>query len=91
MKYLTLNELCEELTISTATARNWIKLGKIKPEFSVDYVKNLKKDIASGKKNYLKSRRNKKYISGNSLYKDYVSKNSKNIQVIANLLSKINK
>ena len=91
MKYLTLNELCEELAISTATAKNWIKLGKIKPDFSVDYVKTLKKEIATGSKSYLKSRRNKKYVSGNSLYKDYVSKDSKNIETIANLLSKVNK
>lgn len=91
MNKLTLNELTKELAISTATAKNWIKLGKINPEFSVDYVKTLKKDIISGKKNYLKSRRNKKYISGNSFYKDYVSKDSKNIQIISNLLSVVNK
>lgn len=91
MKKLTLNEFCEELSISTATAKNWIKLGKIKSEFSLDYVEKLKKDIESGKKNYLKSRRNKKYVSGNCLYKDYVSKNSKNIQTITNLLSEINR
>ena len=29
---LTLKELCEELSISTATGRNWIKLGKLTPE-----------------------------------------------------------
>ncbi len=91
MKYLTLNELCEELAISTATAKNWIKLGKIKPDFTVDYVKTLKKDISKGNKSYLKSRRNKKYVSGNFLYKDYVSKDSKNVQTIANLLSKVDK
>ena len=32
--YLTLKELCEELSISTATGRNWIKLGKLTPEYT---------------------------------------------------------
>lgn len=33
-EYLTLKELCDELSISTATGRNWIKLGKITPEYT---------------------------------------------------------
>ena len=31
---ITLKELCEELSISTATGRNWIKLGKLTPEYT---------------------------------------------------------
>ena len=85
--FLTLKELCAELSISTATGRNWIKLGKITPEytenktsyFSKKYVANLKKELQSGKNKALKSRRNKKFVSGNSLYNSYVSKHCKNI------------
>lgn len=28
-EYISLNELCDTLSISTATGRNWIKLGKL--------------------------------------------------------------
>ena len=53
---ITLKELCRELSISTATGRNWIKLGKLSPEyterktpyFSKNYVASLRKEIYSG-------------------------------------------
>ena len=32
----SLKELCEQLSISIATGRNWVKLGKITPQ----YIKN---------------------------------------------------
>ncbi|MEE1087264.1 MAG: N-6 DNA methylase [Schaedlerella sp.] len=94
MTYLSLKELCEELSISAATGRNWIKLKKIIPEymerktpyFSKEYVEELKKDILSGANTALKSRRNKKYISGNVLYRSYVSENCKNVEAIECLL-----
>ena len=95
MDYITLKELCEELSISTATGRNWIKLEKLTPDyidkrtpyFSKPYVDILKTDIISGKNNALKSRRNKKYISGNALYNSYVSENCKNLPVLQKILS----
>ncbi len=31
MDLISLSELCTELSISTATGRNWVKLGKILP------------------------------------------------------------
>lgn len=34
MDYISLKKLCEKLSISTATGRNWIKLGKSAPEFT---------------------------------------------------------
>lgn len=97
MKYLSLKELCEELSISVATGRNWLKLGKIVPEFverrtpffSNAYVRKLKKDIQSGTNASLKSRRNKKYVSGNDLYRSYVSDQCKNVEKIEQLLQKI--
>ena len=94
---LSLNELCSYLSISTATGRNWIKLNKItptgfhenRPYFSRIYCEELKASILSGKNTALKSRRNKKYISGSYLYKDYVSSDSKNISIVDELLREI--
>ncbi len=94
---LSLNDLCSYLSISTATGRNWIKLGKItpteyhknRPFFSRKYCDELKSSIQSGKNSALKSRRNKKYVSGSYLYQDYVADNSKNLQVTQNLLNEI--
>ena len=93
-QYMTLKELCEEISISTATGRNWMKLGKITPEytekkksyFSQKYVQELKKNIQSGSNEALKSRRNKKYVSGNALYHSYVSETCKSVEVIQELL-----
>lgn len=94
---LTLRELCEELSISTATGRNWIKLGKLTPEctdkrtpyFSKKYVAQLYAELHSGENKALKSRRNKKFISGNSLYNSYVSEQCQNIQSLQKLLDLI--
>lgn len=96
-KLLSLRELCNELSISVATGRNWIKLGKLIPQytekrtpyFEKDYVAALKNEIMSGKNKALKSRRNKKYVSGNALYNSYVSEDCKNILVLQNLLAMI--
>ncbi len=94
MNYITLKELCEELSISSATGRNWIKLGKLTPTytekktayFSKKYVAKLRKELQSGENKALKSRRNKKYVSGNSLYNSYVSKDCRNLPVLQKLL-----
>lgn len=94
LKNYTLAQFCDELSISLATGKNWIKLGKITPDiefspipiFSSKYIKKLKSDIQIGKNPNLKSRRNKKFISGNKLYCDYLSQDNKNIENIKNLL-----
>lgn len=93
--YITLKELCEELSISTATGRNWIKLGKLTPEytekktpyFSKKYVSSLRAELQSGENKALKSRRNKKFVSGNSLYNSYVSEQCQNIPTLQKLLA----
>ena len=93
--YMTLNELCESLSISTATGRNWIKLGKLTPDhmekrtpiFTSEYVNKLKNEIQSGDNKALKSRRNKKYVSGNALYNSYVSDNCKGVMELQKLLA----
>lgn len=93
--FLTLKELCKKLSISTATGRNWIKLGKLTPMytqkqtpfFSKEYVSSLRADLQSGENKALKSRRNKKFISGNSLYNSYISEQSKNLPTLQELLT----
>lgn len=95
MDYISLKKLCEKLSISTATGRNWIKLGKSAPEFtekktpyfSKKYVETLCAELQSGKNKALKSRRNKKFVSGNSLYNSYVSEQCKNIPALQKLLA----
>ena len=87
---VSLKELSTFLSISEATGRNWLKLGKIvpsdffkgKPMFTQEYIKSLKKEITSGGNTALKGRRNKKYVSGSALYKEYVSDNSKNLSSV---------
>lgn len=94
-EYLTLKELCEELSISSATGRNWIKLGKLTPAytekktsyFSKNYVSTLHGKLLSGENKALKSRRNKKFVSGNALYNSYVSENCQNLPAVQKLLS----
>ena len=81
---MTLKELCKALSISEATGKNWLRLGKISPDtmhngkasFSKKYVDSLINDIASGKIQALNSRRNKKYVSGSFFYNSYVPKDS---------------
>lgn len=94
---LTLSELCEQLSISIATGRNWVKLGKVTPAttinktpcFTRDYVTELKSSLQEGSNLALKSRRNKKFVRGNNIYNSYVSDTSKNIAVIEQILKRI--
>lgn len=93
-EYITLKELCDILSISAATGRNWIKQKKLIPQytdkktpyFTREYLKKLQADIQTGENKRLKSRRNKKYVSGNSFYNSYVSANCKNLRILQNLL-----
>ena len=94
----SLTELCHELSISTATGRNWLRLGKLTPSgkskkqgayFSKEYVNELKKALQTGDNKSLKSRRNKRYVSGNALYDTYISESSANIKAVRELLGRI--
>lgn len=74
---ISLNEFCKALSISKATAKNWIRLGKITPDagdqlFSQEYVNKIIVQIQSGNSEKLKSRRNKKSTTGRAVYKDYI-------------------
>lgn len=94
---LSLAEVCSQLSVSLATGRNWIKLGKLiptgmkgrSPYFSLSYVSSLKKDIASGKNQALKSRRNKKYVSGRGLYNSYVSNDCAGVRSVETTLEMV--
>lgn len=96
-KLLTLSQLCNELSISYATGRNWLRLGKITPtitdgetaQFSLSYVTSIKKDLEAYNNSSLKSRRNKKYKSGFGLYESYVSKSSPNIGAVSEIVNHI--
>ena len=59
------------------------------PYFDKKHIAIIENEIRSGKNVALKSRRNKKYVSGNALYRSYVSQNCKNLTVLQKLLSEI--
>lgn len=87
---ISLNEFCKALSISKATAKNWIRLGKITPDagdqlFSQEYVNKIIAEIQSGNRDKLKSRRNKKSTTGRAVYKDYIG-TPENRQVVEALL-----
>ena len=88
---ISLQEACHILSISTATAKNWLRLGKLIANedgttFQKNYILSLAKRIHSGEDNRLKSRRNKKSLKGKSIYKDYIY-NTYNQSVIEEILS----
>lgn len=81
---ISLQELCDMLSISVATGRNWVKLGKLTPQdmikktayFSIEYANSVKYSLKENQNKALKSRRNKKYVSGTNIYNSYVSEHS---------------
>ena len=94
--FLPLGELCRRLSISKATAKNWIRLGKLEvqsggaeePRFSRRYVEELEQKIRSGELTWLKSRRNKLGIREKSLYRDYIS-HPGNRQAVEEILTSV--
>ncbi|MGN0901693.1 MAG: N-6 DNA methylase, partial [Succinivibrio sp.] len=94
-KFLSLNEVCVLLGISTATGRNWIRLGKLVPEngvyekgksplFSKKAIESLLDSIKSGDDLRLKSRRNKTaLIRGREFYVNYISRKSPNHNAVS--------
>lgn len=92
---LSLSQVCEKLGISNATAKNWMKSGRLvpnnltdkNPEFSAQSVEKLLNLIESGKTNLLKQRRNKKKENGIVLYKDYIKDSAQNTSIVQELVS----
>lgn len=77
IKQLSVADVAEILSVSQATVRNWIRLDKIKPDlgknkFSEAYIKGFVKDLESNQPRRLKSRRNKKHLTGKALYRSYI-------------------
>ena len=94
---VSLQELCKLLSISMATGKNWVKLGKLQPTdfkektpyFAEKYVSEIQSSLKTETNVLLKSRRNKKYISGNNIYNSYVSELSQNITKVHEVLATI--
>lgn len=94
---MSLEEVCRFLSVSLETGRNWIRLGKIIPDkvagrqsfFLYESVQRMQESMKSGENVALRSRRNKKFVSGNQLYRSYVSRESKNYGIIQTLLKRV--
>lgn len=89
-KTFTVDDVCKVLSISKATAKNWIRLGKIVPDigdqlFSPEYIEGFVEELKLDDNAKLKSRRNKKRATGKVLYKDYVHTSS-NQKLVSDLL-----
>lgn len=83
---LNITQVCELLSISQATVKNWVRLGKLKNDlnealFDKKYIETLLLEIKNGKDNRLKNRRNKKSVSGKVIYKDYIKSDCNRIIV----------
>lgn len=75
---LTVDDVCKRLSISKATAKNWIRLRKIIPDvgdglFSKEYIDRFIIELGFDSNTKLKSRRNKKKATGKFIYKAYVN------------------
>lgn len=92
---MNLKELCVALSVSEATGRNWIKSGRLipdklngkKPEFTEETCKKLRKELQSS--DVLKSRRNKKYVSGNHFYRSYIGERTPAVLAMEQLINQI--
>lgn len=90
---LPLEEVCEKLHISIATGQNWVRLNKLsvdswleeKPFFSSVQISKLEKDLWNGSIDFLKSRRNKGFRSGTSLYQKYQTNKQAELEIQSTL------
>ena len=93
VKY-SIKSFCEEMGISIATARNWIKTGKIQPTivenrpfFTEKYVEELKKRLIREEVGATKSRLNRKRYAGARVdYDLYLPAASENKVVVKSIL-----
>ena len=90
-KDYSLSEFCRKLSVSEATGRNWIRLGKIrpdrevqgKPRFSRTYTEKILKKLQKKDAGFLQARRNKKHLTGNAIDRNYIPKDSPNLKKIS--------
>ena len=92
--FLTIDQVCDILSISQATVKNWVKLGKLESlsngsVFRKNSIDKLIQDIKEMKTDKLQKRRNKKGVTGRQLYKNYIN-SQENIKVVEEILSKLN-
>lgn len=89
----SLEEFCDELGICLATGKNWVRLGKLKfnqnNRINYSTLNKIRKLVASEDNLTLKSRRNKRYASGNRIYNEYILNESKNLKRISELIALI--
>jgi len=90
---ITLAEVCDILSISVATGRNWIKSGILNPinesnEFYRNIILKIKEDIENNTIDRLNKRRNKKHVSGNFIPKKYIE-SSNGIKLVELIISGI--
>ena len=76
-EWLSIDDICRSLSISKATARNWIRLGRIVPDingqfFSPECIERIVAELGADDNTKLRRRRNKRNIAGKVLYKDYI-------------------
>lgn len=92
--FLTIDQVCDILSISQATVKNWVKLGKLESVnngniFRKKSIETLIQDIKELKTDKLQKRRNKKGVTGKQVYKNYI-KSRENIKVVEEILNKLN-
>lgn len=86
MQEISLSELCEALSVSVATGRNWIAQGKLipvcykkkTPYFTKEYALAMRSRLADGQSSACKSRRNKTYQKGIRTVMSYLEPSSPN-------------
>ena len=94
---LSLSQLCDYLSISYATGKNWLRQGRLEakarqdgtPFFTKEYATSLHSLLSQKDNPALKSRRNKSRISGHGMYRDYLERNSANGGMVQELLKEI--
>ena len=92
-EHLTAEQVCEILSVSSATVKNWVRLGKMLSDdggktFRTGHIKDLIKEIKDSESDKLKKRRNKKNATGKKTYKDYI-KNHENINLVEKISDEI--
>ena len=97
--HITVNQAANILSVSAATVKNWVRLGKIVPQevrngvpcFSPKYIHNLKKGLESPEGKLLKQRRNKKMVRGIIFPTGYISESSASYPALLRLAALLDK
>lgn len=92
---IDLEEVCRILSISGATGRNWVKSGRITPVeniggkhlFAKEEIEILLAHIIAGRDSRLKSRRNKKHITGSFVVPANYIESRQGIEAVQNILA----